>query len=245
MRTRRAGILATIALLASTAGTAAASSAVAATDVAGAAASSPVFRLDQKPYGRSYAEWASVYGCWELEIPRPQHPAIVPTRARNCEVVGKVAMLGASGTGPEGCKVPQGKALIEDPFGFECSTAEGDGPTWAGLRRCAVKGLNGIFGRGKLVTRVQNSIDGHPVARAGSYKVVTTPTVAHLPEKNIIEYWMGGKKDIPAQRTKQMSDVVIYIIKPLSLGWHTIRFTLHLKGGKTESFTWRVKVVKS
>lgn len=196
--------------------------------------------------GKTYREWSARYAEWELEIPRGQHPAIDPSRPRNCEVVEGMVMLGASGTGPDGCTVPEDTPLMSMPVGFECSEAEDNGDTFRELRRCAVRGWADAFGpNGSLgLKEFRLSIDGQRIRHRGDrWQFVTTPTVADLPEHNIIEFWIPGPQDFPAQTTKQMSKVVSHIIRPLDEGWHRIRFVLDFDEGDNFAIVWRVNVV--
>jgi hypothetical protein len=194
--------------------------------------------------GKTYREWSSRYAEWELEIPRGQHPAIDPSRDRNCEIVEGMVMLGASGTGPDGCTVPEDTPLLSMPVGFECSQAEGDGNTFRELRRCAVRGWNSFVGPGKDIPGFRLYVDGDRIPHRGDrWQFVTTPTVADLPERNIIEWWLPGAQDIPAQTTKQMSKVVTHILRPLDEGWHRIRFVVDYQDGDQSATVWRVNVV--
>jgi hypothetical protein len=210
------------------------------------AAGSPVYPEGANPLGKSYREWSSIYAEWELEIPRGQHPYIRPDSPRNCEVVQGMAMLGASGTGPDGCTVPEGVPIMSMPVGFECSQAEGDGNTFRKLRRCATRGWSGLFDPGGLgIKAFRLTIDGQRIPHRGDrFQFLTTRTVAELPENNIIEFWLGGNTDIPAQTTKQMSKVVSHIIRPLREGWHRIRFVVDFREGQNYVINWRVRVVE-
>jgi hypothetical protein len=195
--------------------------------------------------GKTYREWSAIYAQWELEIPRGQHPYIHPESDRNCELVQGMAMLGAAGTGPDGCTVPEGVPIMSMPIGYECSQAEGDGNTFRELRRCAVRGWNTFVGPGKPVKEFRLTIDGQRIPHRGeAFQFVTAPTVADLPENNIIEFWHNGEVDYPAQTTKQMSKVVSNIIRPLDEGWHRIRFVMDFRKGEGPSrvINWRVRV---
>jgi hypothetical protein len=196
--------------------------------------------------GKTYREWSARYAQWELEIPRGQHPAIDPSRPRNCEVVEGMVMLGASGTGPEGCAVPEDTPLMSMPVGWECSEAEGDGDTFRELRRCAAgpNGWQSLFGPDGIINGFRLTIDGQRIPHRGDrWQFVTTPTVADLPENNIIEFWRGGEVDYPAQTTKQMSAVVSHILRPLDEGWHRIRFVVDYREEEDFAIVWRVNVV--
>jgi hypothetical protein len=99
-----------------------------------------VYPPQAHPYGHTYSAWEVRWIQWWLGIPLMQNPMLDPTGALCAEGhSGPVWYLISDGSGNmvRNCTVPAGKAILISPVLWECSTAEGDGNTFAALSKCA------------------------------------------------------------------------------------------------------------
>ena len=167
-----------------------------------------VFAPHSHPYGSSYRAWAADWFSWVAETPTPQNPFVDPD---NCGPFNshKVWFLGASTGGfvQAHCTIPQGKALLISPAGDFCSGGTDNLFTSSELRACA---------RGKTseLEGVRVTIDGCKVPHIGRFYLVTRKFSVDLPLDNIF--------GLPEGSAPAAVGGVFVIIKPLSVGHHTI-----------------------
>ena len=164
------------------------------------------------PYGLSYDRWFARWSVWVQEIPVRRNPLFFPGSPRNCEVHGRVVLMGPSGTGDGGCAIPQGKAVGLTPDAAECSTAEGNGNTYRKLRQCAAR----LWRQNGTGYPVRLRIDGKRVRQARAWTFTSMGRVVDLPKHNI---WSA-----PPGPTKSVTRGLFYMVKPLGVGRHVIRF---------------------
>ena len=173
---------------------------------------SPLYAPAAEPFGRSYQRVFGHYAKWILQIPSRRNPSVDPDSPNNCAVHSDFVFMGSRGTG-QGCTVPTGKAVAFS-FGFwECSTAEGNGDTFARLRRCARANYIRTFN--KYVFRFVLRVDGRKVAEPRRWTLGAANRVADLPRNNLFGAQAGP--------TKTASYGLFHIFKPFSRGEHLIR----------------------
>jgi hypothetical protein len=103
--------------------------------------------------------------------------------------------------------------LRSAPLLWECSTAEGLGRTFAELRRCAIRNWHRDFRHEVFPFTVH--IDGRRVQAPRRWTFVTRGEIVMLPEGNV---W-----GVAAGPTRSVTKGVLYILRPLSRGTHTLR----------------------
>ena len=189
-----------------------------------------IFPPSSHPFGMSYPEWEGAYQIWLNEIPTPQNPLVDPSSSRNCEVDGPVVFLGPSGAD---CRVPEGKALVLGGASWECSTAEGLGMTFEALRRCATENFARDLGRDVVSFTLR--IDGKRVSHPRRWTFVTQGEIITFPEDNIWGAVAGPSKSV----TKG----ILWILRPLHGGQHTVRIHVVADQVGAFDFIWRLRVV--
>jgi hypothetical protein len=189
-----------------------------------------IFPPSSRPFGMSYAEWEGAYQIWYNEIPTPENPLADPASPRNCEVDGPVVFIGANGAD---CRVPEGKAIVLSDGFWECSTAEGLGTTFRALRRCAIDNFAKDLGRDALSLTLR--IDGERVAHPREWTFLSPGEIITFPDDNL---WGAA-----AGPTKSVTKGILWILRPLHEGRHTIR--IHAVGVVAGTFDiiWRIRVV--
>jgi hypothetical protein len=189
-----------------------------------------VFPPESEPYGKDYEEWAGGWVEWLVEIPLDAHPAVnlTPKTCRTDQEGGVWFVPVAPGT----CHVPEGKAILLSPAGWECSTAEGLGETYQELRRCARNNWKRDFGRDVLKVRIH--IDGRLVRTIRAYTFLTEGEVIDFPAQNLFDAQPGPSKSV----TKG----IFFMLRPLSRGVHTLRvqYDDEVQGDATFEETLRV-----
>ena len=137
------------------------------------------------------------------------------------------------------------------PFGWECSTAEGEvgllesfhGRTWMNLRACA----DTLFRRDLGVNAISWKmwIDGERIGNIRTYTLTTRPRIVDLPENNVWEPSEPSDVEVPAGPTKSISRTLQLIFKPLSPGLHRIRMHAEIPVFSDEPVrdVWRIRVV--
>lgn len=172
-----------------------------------------VFPPSAEPYGVAYREWFSRYSIWLQEIPVPENPLVDPNSPTNCEPHGRVVFIAPSGTGDDGCSIPEGKAMAFSPLGFECSTAEGDGETFRELRDCAIEGFASFAAAD--ISDLTLNIDGTRVRHPRLWIWTTPGEIVNFPDNNI---W-----GVEGGETRSILKGFFFIIAPLDEGRHDIR----------------------
>ncbi len=189
-----------------------------------------VFQPQSSPYGQDYPGWLAEWGDWLFEIPVDQNPAVHPESCDEDQEGGRVWFLGPSGA--DDCEVPAGKAVAFSPFGFECSTAEGNGETFAQLRKCAREGFASFASPEDLNLRIR--IDGRRLPNPHRWTFITPGEVLDFPEDNLFGAEAGP--------TLSVTKALFYILRPLSPGQHTIRVNA-TDFGEDVTLVYRFKVV--
>lgn len=174
---------------------------------------SPLFGLDETPFGITNEEWTAKWWKWLMEIPQPQNPAV--------DSDGKYCRLGQNdpnvwyitgtfgGKADRKCEIPFGKAIFFG-HGYECSTAETPNlNSYGELLNCASEELKTLVDPRMFAA----TLDGKPLTNLTSYKAISPPFEVNLPEDNI---W-GVKGGL----TAAAADTYFIFIKPLERGNHT------------------------
>ncbi|WP_152038195.1 hypothetical protein [Paraburkholderia hospita] len=204
--------------------------------------------------GMTYGQWSAQWWEWLLAIPYGKNlpnPSFYST-GHHCSVnqSGRVWFLteptsGTMGSGAvEQCKVPTGSYILIPLLTAECSSRE-TAPTFiptpcsddTSCRACAKTLADSIL-PGSLVA----SVDGTPVTGLQSsstpFPVQSPLFYFTMPERN----WFSAEGDMtPAGEGFAVSDGYWLMIKPLSVGTHTI----HVEGAVTgfeEKVTYKITV---
>jgi hypothetical protein len=181
---------------------------------------------NSNPYGRSYAEWSARHWQWLFSIPAGEHPLADLADVDEFQS-GQVWFLGGTfssvevgpgvilGSAERTGTIPPGKALFFPLVDVEGSTLEGNGDTEAELRDYAESIADHIV-PGSLFLE----IDGRRVKNLIDYRVQSPLfTFGPLPEDNVF-----GDPDLEGATSPVVSDGVFAMLRPLSVGTHTIRF---------------------
>jgi hypothetical protein len=191
-------------------------------------ADSRVFPVNSHPHGSSYAEWSAKHWQWLYSLPVDHHP-LFDTADCSAGQSGQVWFLGGTftlstangiviGKVTRNCTIPPGKALFFPLLDAECSTIEGNGTTEEELRACAKSSADPII-LGSLFCVV----DGNPVSALAQYRVQSPLfNFGPLPENNVLE--ASGIVAPAGSTSPSVSDGYFVILKPLSVGRHTIHF---------------------
>jgi hypothetical protein len=195
--------------------------------LAGEGKSKPrVFAPNAHPYGKSYAEWTATWWPWALREPMATNP-VVDTTGANCAVgqTGKVWLLAGTfgGTEDRSCTVPKGKALLVPLLNnFWCAFPE-DPPEQKTLE--FIRAQMAFVRAG--ATNLSATIDGVAVPNIRRYFVESAAFRFVFPPDSVVPPPAGGVCD-------PSIDFGFYVmVKPLSVGRHTIEFTGALPGFST------------
>jgi hypothetical protein len=174
---------------------------------------SPLFLLNERPFGITNGEWTAKWWKWLMEIPQPQNPAV--------DLDGTYCSMGQSdpnvwfitgtfgGKADRKCEIPFGKAIFFG-HGYECSTAETPNlKTYGELLNCASEELKTLVDPSMFAA----TLDGKPLSNLTSYKAISPPFKVNLPENNI---W-GVKGGL----TLAAANGYFIFLKPLDRGNHT------------------------
>ncbi|HEX6516095.1 MAG TPA: hypothetical protein VF049_11000 [Nocardioidaceae bacterium] len=172
----------------------------------------PVYPPEASPFRHGYTEAMGDYVKWGYQVTAARNPLIHPDSPRNCEVQGDFVYVGSHGAGKD-CVVPKGKAVVLGFARAECSRAQGDGDTFAKLRRCARHRFARRFG--EAAYRFLMQVDGGLLAKPRRWTFTSENRVVRLPEENIFR--------APAGRTKSVTRGLFYIFRPMKPGKHEVR----------------------
>ena len=187
-----------------------------------------VFPPDAQPFGLSYSQWTVRWWEWVLSIPSSANPAAdnattgagvfcgVGQQGPVWNLAGVFSNLNPIPVPTRTCSIPAGRAIFVPIINGECSTAEGNGSTEAQLRSCAVSQL-------QPVDLVQAELDGVPIGDLDDFAFQSPQFTFWLPADNVIGV-LGAPLTTPS-----VADGFFVMLKPLSVGNHT----LHFKGGIT------------
>jgi hypothetical protein len=204
------------------------------TAAAQATADSKVIPANANHRGQSYAEWSAGQWQWLFSQPVDEHP-LFETADCSAGQSGRVWYLGGTfasleiapgvilGEADRSCTIPSGTSLFFPLIDVECSALEGDGETEAELRECANFLADFIVPATVFLT-----IDGKPVTNTESLRVESPLfTIGPLPDNNVFQLF--GLDAPEGTTTSSVSDGFFAMVKPLSVGKHTLHF-----GGVTD-----------
>lgn len=107
----------------------------------------------------------------------------------------------------------RGKAIAFSAGGYECSTAEGDGETFAELRRCARWHYIRTFN--EFVTQFTIHIDGRRLRHPREWTFTSANRVVDFPRNNLF--------GAPAGPTRSSTRGLLHVLKPPTPGEHVVR----------------------
>jgi hypothetical protein len=181
-----------------------------------AAASFTVVQPTEKYAGKTYGQWSVAW--WQWAAAAVPSPVTDPTGA-DCAVGqrGPVWFLAGTtgGTATRSCTIPSGKGILFPVINGECSTVEGTPE--ADLAACATGQID------DFVTETSASVDGTaidlgPPGPNARFRFTSHPLV--FP----ITFASGNGFGVPAGTGKAAADGYWVLVKPLTVGSHTIDF---------------------
>lgn len=185
---------------------------------------------DHRAFGKTYGQWSAEWWKWAFSLPVPNHPLFDATGAQCAQgQSGPVWFLGGSFTTGSAvrteCEVPAGKAIFFPILNAECSNVEGDGTTQAELLACAKELVD-------PATNLAVEIDGHSIENLDAFRVQSPAFHFTLPENNFLGAPAGSC--IPSGGScvdnLAVSDGFYLLLRPLSVGAHTIHFHASVPG---------------
>ena len=200
----------------------------------------PVIPPDQKPFGKSYGEWAGGFWQWFLSIPGSVHP-FLDESGENCALGqgGKVWYLVGDPTFGVGvtrsCTVPIGKVILFPIINADCSTLEPPpffGKNKGQLRKC-VRDIG--FSNADILSV---TIDGKTFDTDDLLRFRLNPSRSPvfgivIPDENNV----GVDTTVKGNVGKAVAGGYYVMIAPLSPGDHTIQFEGELGAGPFAGFT--------
>lgn len=205
-----------------------------------------VFPVQSNPYGLSYNDWSARWWQWAFSLPI-DHSSLFGTADCRVGQFGPVWFLpGAvvNGATPrKDCTVDFGTALFVALINAECSNLEGNGATGGQLQNCAESD-------GKLIdlNSLKATLDNEPLTNLSSY-LVGSPLFLFgpLPDNNLITYFcITEGEGCPAAPRGSLGISVgtgVYLmLRPLSVGVHTLEFHAAIPGAFTVDTTYRLIV---
>lgn len=203
-----------------------------------------IYKIDSKPFGKSYAEWSAAWWQWAFGQPATDasnnviHPLLDTTGAfsANGQTAGSDVYflggaLGSNAPITRNCTVPPGKAIFFPMVNFYADTTGG----WTvDSMRVALDGIN------SKITEVSAQIDGQGVASTTTYHVRSQPFSITLPDHNLYQL-MGNP--LPAGTVMPfLSDGYWLMLAPMTSGTHTIHFFGKTSDGVLEDVTYHLTV---
>ena len=178
---------------------------------------SAVFPPSSHPYGTSYAAWSGDWWEFTLKIPNFDPSAAGhPPNCRPSENKHVYFLVGIfSPTNRIDCVLPAGTALFLPVLNVDCSSVEAPpffGATAAAQRACATA----LFDRTEDIAA---AVNGREVPNPLRFRVVSPQfSIAPLPADNRLGVAAGSTGT-------GVADGVYLMVKPLSVGDHTIHIT--------------------
>jgi hypothetical protein len=192
---------------------------------AGENANSRVFPVNARPFGLSYSQWLARFGQWSFNLPADAHP-LFDTADCSAGQSGKVWFLDGTfnfESTPEAilakadrhCRIPSGTALFVNIISAIATSIQGDGRTPEELH--AVANFIADF---IVPESLSLEIDGQSVTNLEDFRVESPAfTIGPLPKNNVF-----GEPSFEGQTSLVVLDGYAVMLKPLSVGTHTIRF---------------------
>jgi hypothetical protein len=187
-------------------------------------ANSSVSPPNSNPYGQSYADWSGAHWQWLYSLPTSGHP-LFDTADVSTGQSGQVWFLGGTFTTTmngidivaqvtRDVTIPSGKALFFPLIDAESSILEGNGPTAQDLIDATEFFIDAVDPASVFLV-----IDGKPVTGLADYRFSTFLFFGPLPLDNVL-----GVPGFAGMTTLSYSDGYFAMVKPLSVGKHTLHF---------------------
>jgi hypothetical protein len=183
---------------------------------------------DSKPGGFSYGEWNAKWWQWAFSMPTDANPLLNDKASGSAGQSGNAWFLGSAfateikssgqfeGISDRNLTVPVGIMLFFPIMNVEGSVAEGNGETELDLRDYC----SGFVGN---ITEKFAEIDGVPVEDLQQYRAQSPLfTLGPFPEDNVLQKF--GFRAPAGTTTPSVADGFCLMLKPFSVGTHTIHF---------------------
>jgi hypothetical protein len=192
-----------------------------------------MYRLDEKPFGKTWSEWTIEWWKWLLSIQEPDNPANDDSgknfyqNQKNSDVL---FLAGTKGGGAErNITIPAGKAILLPVINFTTSF----------LEEPYLKSDSELILRAKSdiddIVKKQAAIDGKNLQGLERYRIASPPFDLTLPEKNLYR--------LPPGPTRGISDGYWIFLRPLTPGKHHIYAAGSCSSGRTSvSISYHVTV---
>jgi hypothetical protein len=181
-----------------------------------------IYDLNEKPFGKTWAEWTAECWKWLLEIPKDVNPGYDDSSEKilNQQDPNVVFLIGTyGGSAVRHYRIPIGKAILFPVVAFTTSFAEEPQlRTESDLISRAKKDIDDI-------SRMQAIIDGEIINDLSRYRVMSPIFEFTFPEDNVVGAKAGASKGI--------SDGYWIFLKPLNPGKHTVYASGSCSSGKT------------
>lgn len=170
-----------------------------------------IFDTNSYPYGKSYAEWITLWWKWLISIPKEKSPAF-DTTGEQCNISQDnhhVWFLPGTFGGPANrkCTIPKGRALLFPVINYECSFA--DTPSIKSEQELEEKCRQEMDHIGDI----NASLDGKKV-HIHNYRVHSRCFTVNIPPDNCLGALSG--------MTRIASDGYWLFIEPLPPGNHML-----------------------
>jgi hypothetical protein len=201
-----------------------------------------LYNLQERPFGKSWGVWASLWCRWMLSIPKKRNPSL--------DITGKYCSINQDNkdiwflTGTFGninpvkrkCTIPTGKAILFPVLVKEDSLAEdSDLKTDTDLIKRCEQATNRLI-------NIEASIDDQKIEHLEKYRVRSEVFDLVFPKDNVYSVRPG--------LTRSVCDGYWLFIRPLQAGTHSILFkgetsleepyTINqLRGNKVHSSIWK------
>jgi hypothetical protein len=160
---------------------------------------------------------------WAFSIPAGENP-VGDDSGKNCEKgdLGKLFFLAGTtgGSATRDCTVSHKQAILVPIIVNECSTLEGNGKTAKELEACNKAIID-------QVSHVEVSVDGVDIPKA---RILSPPFKLKVIEDDVFNLPKSGT-------TLSVAEGYWVLLKPLSIGSHTIHFK-----GSIDAFNFEVEV---
>jgi hypothetical protein len=199
---------------------------------------SPLFSMDDKPFGVSMEDWLARYWNWTASIAKIEHPRY-DTTGEKCGIDqnGPIWFLDApvgegSTVSTIACAIPSDKAIFIPLLTGECDY--GIVKTDAEVTKCSQEGNNG--------GNIRLSIDAQYVILFKATNEVDYSKNRILTDFFNLTFVPGNIWEVPSGTFKARADGYFAILKPLTPGEHLVNFDTLMINPNDSVYNYRTSV---